>query len=141
MLDTLITLLQEESKRIAGKALPTEICRKILIEQGGMQSPIGALINSDFELWGAWCDAFLNLHTKAEWAWSMWQMNRKSHAAAHGYGLSYMWRSDAAPPPDYAFDHRYWMPMWVLEELGYKIEKPKNQRKGIMTLCGFGGHA
>lgn len=39
MLDTLICLLQEESERIGGKALPEELCRKILIEHGGMVSP------------------------------------------------------------------------------------------------------
>ncbi len=35
MLGTLIILLQEESERICGTALPEEMCRKILIEQGG----------------------------------------------------------------------------------------------------------
>lgn len=39
MLDTLICLLQEESERLAGRALPEEICRMILIEHGGMVSP------------------------------------------------------------------------------------------------------
>jgi len=39
MLDTLIFLLQEESERLTGKVLPVELCRKILIEQGGWQTP------------------------------------------------------------------------------------------------------
>lgn len=39
MLGTLIFLLQEESERICCKALPPEMCRKILIEQGGWQTP------------------------------------------------------------------------------------------------------
>ena len=39
MLDTLITLLQEESERICGTALSAEICRAILIKWGGMVSP------------------------------------------------------------------------------------------------------
>ena len=43
MLGTLIILLQEESERICGTALPEEMCRKILIEQGGMQSPTAAV--------------------------------------------------------------------------------------------------
>jgi len=38
MLDTLINLLQDESKRICGKTLPPEICRYILIQCGGWQA-------------------------------------------------------------------------------------------------------
>jgi len=39
MLNTLITLLQEVSEAGCGTALPPELCRKILIEQGGWQTP------------------------------------------------------------------------------------------------------
>jgi len=38
MLDTLIFLLQEESERICGKALPPEMCRKILLKSGGLRA-------------------------------------------------------------------------------------------------------
>ena len=46
MLDTLIFLLQEESERLTGKVLPVELCRKILIEQGGMMSPLAIAFQS-----------------------------------------------------------------------------------------------
>lgn len=39
MIHQLITLLQEESKRICGTALPPEMCRHILIRYGGWQAP------------------------------------------------------------------------------------------------------
>jgi len=54
MFDTLISLLQEESERICGRALPPEMCRKILFEQGGMVSPTAQVVKTD----GQKCDHY-----------------------------------------------------------------------------------
>jgi len=42
----LIAMLQEESERLTGKVLPVELCRKILIQQGGLMSPLAIAFQS-----------------------------------------------------------------------------------------------
>lgn len=132
MLDTLIHLLQEESERVCGTALPTEICRIILIRWRGMQHPTARIVSP--------MDGTIHpLRYQAQAAWEQWAYERDYTYRYYGIGMVYKCVPDAYPLFHIAFDHRYWMPLWVLDELGHKIEEPVFEQYNLLRCCGFGG--
>jgi hypothetical protein len=68
MLDTLIHLLQEVSERVCGTALPTEICRIILVQWAGMRSPSAQLLVSCMKKGSEW--DFIEAVILANYSWS-----------------------------------------------------------------------
>ena len=111
MLDTLIHLLQEVSERVCGTALPTEICRIILIRWRGMQHPTARIVSL--------MDGTIHpIRDQAQTAWVRWAYERDCVCQDYGIGTVYQRVPDARPVFLIAFDHRHWMPRWVLDELG-----------------------
>jgi len=114
MLDTFIFLLQEESERLCGRALPPEMCRYILIQCGGWQTP-SAIAWKNMERHNR--SQLYRIRDKWRCLNAIITRQRKENNR-----LYYSARARMHPDHPHALcDHRFWIPRWASQEFNYPI--------------------